>query len=254
MMANAEAVALREVASEFVFLGVDNSEIAYFAADLSHLEEPNKAPLPSETTFEDLRNIAGNMDRHQAGLLAYARALFYWHRNNQFCGKCGQPTQSQKGGHERACSNPDCGRIHWPRTDPAVIMLITRDEGGTEYGLFGRNKRFRGRGLRYSTLAGFVEPGETLEDAVAREVMEETNIKITDVRYHGSQPWPFPASLMLGYRGRALTNEIKFDPNELMDAQWFSKHQVRQMGEDGGILPPSGLSISRWLIDTWLNE
>lgn len=254
MLANAEALALHDSASEAVFLGVDDKELAYFAVDLSHLEEPDQTHFPDQASFEDLRSIAGDMDRHQAGLLAYARALFYWHRNHQFCGKCGNPTRSQKGGHERACVNPDCGRVHWPRTDPAVIMLITRGEGADEVGLFGRNKRFQGRGLRYSTLAGFVEPGETLEDAVAREVLEEANIQTTDIRYQGSQPWPFPASLMLGYRGRATTEEITFDPDELMDAQWFTKDRIREMAAEGDILPPSGVSISRWLIDTWLNE
>lgn len=253
MLANAQGAALRESASDIVFLGIDN-ESSYFAADLSHMEEPGQAPLPERGGFEDLRNLAGDMDRTEAGILAYARALLYWHRNHQFCGKCGAPTKSGKAGHERRCTNTDCARVHFPRTDPAVIMLATQGEGADEVGLFGRNKRFSGRGLRYSTLAGFVEPGESLEDAVAREVQEETGVEVTDVLYQASQPWPFPASLMLGYRARATSSDITIQEDELTDAQWFTKAQVREMAAEGGVLPPSGLSISRWLIDSWLNE
>lgn len=253
MLPHTDSARVREQASVIVFLGAANGQY-YFAADLSHLEEPEHNDLlPGQGGFEDLRGLAGDMDRTEAGLLAYARALMYWHRNHLFCSKCGSPAESGKGGHERHCTNPNCGRTTFPRTDPAVIMLVSRGEGDDETVLLGRNIRFQGRGLRYSTLAGFVEPGESLEDAVIREVKEETDIDVTNVRYQGSQPWPFPASLMLGYRARATSETIKIQEDELMDAQWFTKAQVLEMAAEGGILPPSGLSISRWLIDGWLN-
>lgn len=253
MLPHTDSAAIVDEASVIVFLGTANGQY-YFAADVSHLEEPAHAELlPEIGGFEDLRGLVGEMDRTEAGLLAYARALMYWHRNHLFCSKCGSPADSGKGGHERHCTNPDCGRTTFPRTDPAVIMLVTKGEGDDEVALLGRNIRFQNRGLRYSTLAGFVEPGESLEDAVVREVKEESDIDVTDVRYQGSQPWPFPASLMLGYRARATSETIKIQEDELMDAQWFTKEQVQGMADEGGILPPSGASISRWLIDSWLN-
>jgi len=245
-----EAADLLELAAEIAFLGEINGE-TYFAPDLSHVDEP-MSPLPDQASFEDLRFHATYMNPDEAGLLAYARGLMYWHRTHQFCGACGSPTESREAGHTRVCTNDECGRSHFPRTDPAVIMLITREENGGEVCLLGHNARFKG--LRYSTLAGFVEPGETLEDAVAREVFEETGVRITDVRYQASQPWPFPASLMLGFRGRATNAEINVDNDELVDAQWFTPDQVREMAAGGETLPPAGLSISRWLIDTWLEE
>jgi NAD+ diphosphatase len=152
-----------------------------------------------------------------------------------------------KGGHERTCSNEACGRSHFPRTDPAVIMLVTHPT--EDKALFGRNKRFQG--IRFSTLAGFVEPGESLEQAVAREVKEETGIRVHQATYQASQPWPFPASIMLGFRAVALNTDIQCEDDELIEAQWFTRDEVRAMDDT---LPPSRYSISRWLIDTWLSE
>ncbi len=253
LMADAEATALHSQSGETVFLGVDG-DVAYFATDLSHLEEPaNHVPLPENTSFEDLRRLAGDLEHGTATMLAYARALAYWHRTHQFCGMCGAPTESRKAGHERKCTNPDCGKTHFPRTDPAVIMLVTLGNGKNQRALLAQNKRFPS-GIRYSTLAGFVEPAETLEQAVAREVFEETGIRVSDVQYQASQPWPFPANLMLGFRASAENEDIVIQEDEIADARWFSRDEVLDMAAQDGVLPPSQISISRWLIDTWLDE
>jgi NAD+ diphosphatase len=199
------------------------------------------------------------MDRRQGAMLAYARGLIHWHRRHRFCGRCGSPTQSRHGGHMRLCTNAECGREHFPRTDPAVIMLVTRPgldggpDGGPDGGavLMGRQKSWT-EGM-YSTLAGFVDPGESLEEAVAREVHEEAGIAVADVTYMASQPWPFPSSLMLGFRARATSMEIHINRDELDDARWFTRDQIARFGEAGLSLPRQ-VSIARWLIDQWLAE
>lgn len=256
MLPGAESGGLHEHAGEMVYLGNDG-ETAYFVADLSEMEEPHAeaphADWPADAAFEDLRRVAPAIEHSMASLLAYARALAYWHRTHRFCGTCGAPTESRQGGHERHCTNAECGKTTYPRTDPAVIMLVTLGEGPDARALLAHNKRFPS-GLRYSTVAGFVEPGETLEAAVAREVKEETDIDVADVTYQASQPWPFPASIMLGFRARAVSTDIHLADGELVDAQWFTRDEVHVMGEEKDMLPPSKFSISRWLIDTWLDE
>jgi len=186
-------------------------------------------------------------------LLAQTRGFAFWHRNHRFCGACGSPTDSRQGGHVRACANPDCGKQHFPRTDPAVIMLITRPGPDGGACLLGRQAVWP-RGM-VSTLAGFVEPGETLEQAVAREVEEESGIVVdlASVSYRASQPWPFPSSLMLGYRATAVTTEIDESIEELEEARWFTRGQLPQIEEMGYRLPRVD-SIARWLIEEWLAE
>jgi len=232
-----------------VFLGRKNNTI-FCAADLNHLIDPHSIHLPKGSSFEDLRHLATSIDPIEAGYLAYARAIIHWHQAHQYCGACGTATKSSRGGHERVCLNIQCGKSHFPRTDPAVIMLVTHPTD--EKCLLGHNKKFRG--LLYSTIAGFVEPGEMLEQAVAREVFEETNINVVDVTYKASQPWPFPASIMVGFRARAITTKIVCYDKELTDAKWFSRPQVLEMAKSPEMLPPAHLSISRWLIDSWLSE
>ncbi len=253
LLVGRDAIRFDRVAAVRVFLGLHGG-VPYFAADVSDLDEPVSAgglEFPAGATFEDLRSLATAMDGASAGALAYARAVCHWHRTHRFCGACGAPTESRDGGHERACTDSSCGRRHFPRTDPAVIMLVIHPDG--RRCLLGRNRRFRG--LTYSTLAGFVEPGERLEDAVVREVFEETSVRVTDVEYLASQPWPFPASLMLGFRARATTTEVCCDEDDdVVEARWFTRDEVRELARTPGTLPSEGLSISRWLIDGFVGE
>lgn len=245
-----KASRILEVASDVVLLGVDG-RVTYFAADLSDFEIEEIAWAAVKASFIDLRQAGPLMRRDEAALMAYARGMMYWHRNHRFCGACGTPTENHHGGHMRVCMRPECGRQHFPRTDPAVIMLVTRAGRGGDACLLGRQAQWPD-GM-YSTLAGFVEPGETLEEAVAREVGEETGIEVADVTYLNSQPWPFPSSLMLGFRARALTTRIRIAPDELADARWFGRDDLRRMEERGMRLPRAD-SIARWLVEEWLAE
>jgi NAD+ diphosphatase len=253
-----EGRALMAEADALVILGV-HQETAYVAADISTLDETEVSARGGENVFEDLRRVGALMAGDQGALLAYARGMVHWHQRHRFCGVCGEPTESRDGGHVRICSNEDDAHMHFPRTDPAVIMLIAHDdpEGRGPACLLGRQKKWVD-GM-FSTLAGFVEPGETLEEAVAREVFEESAIRITDVRYQASQPWPFPSSLMLGFRAKAITTEINVDPRELEDARWFTPDELKAFGEWGDEPPrknrmPRKDSISRRLIDDWLED
>ena len=229
-----------------VFLG-ESDGAAYFALDLSAVEEPDLPPVVKTSgRFVDLRAVGPVIDRQQGAMLAYARGLMLWHARHRFCGVCGAPMASIAGGHVRKCMNPDCGTEHFPRTDPAVIMLVTDGERC----LLGRQKQWPQR--MYSTLAGFVEPGESLEDAVAREVHEETGIAVADINYHSSQPWPFPASIMLGFTARAASIALRIDPDELEDAAWFTKDFLRQPHDPEVFRLPRPDSIARRLIEDWL--
>jgi NAD+ diphosphatase len=241
---------------EFVFLGVLD-ERAHFALDVSAVETPLdtlRSPAlaaagiaEAGVRFADLRQLAGRLERQEGALLAFARAMLFWHSRHRFCGLCGNPTRSEEAGHMRRCSDPGCHTMHFPRTDPAVIMLVTHGERA----LLGRNKNFPVPGM-YSTLAGFVEPGESLEDAVAREVREETAIEVAAVHYHSSQPWPFPANIMLGFYAEATTTEIAVDYGELEDARWFERGWLASHADDETFRLPRLDSIARRMIEDWL--
>jgi NAD+ diphosphatase len=243
-----------------VFLGLIDDR-AHFALDLSAHDAPlDRLRSPalaaagivgdgaSETglRFGDLRRFGARLSRHEAALLALARAMTFWHSRHRFCGVCGAPTRSEESGHVRRCTAPGCATLHFPRTDPAVIMLVTDGDRA----LLGRNKNFV-PGM-YSTLAGFVEPGESLEDAVAREVREETAIDVGAVHYHSSQPWPFPANIMLGFHAEAASTAISVDYSELEDARWFERGWLLSHQDDDAFRLPRPDSIARRLIEDWL--
>lgn len=243
----------------WVFLGLDGA-VPVFAADLSALDEAHAlitAWAPDES-FVDLRRVGGAASMDDAALMAYARGMLTWHRRQQYCGSCGGPTRSGQGGHVRICTSPECGAHIFPRTDPAVIMLVERPATAGEPArcLLARHARSP-RGA-HSTLAGFVEPGESLEEAVAREVMEETGVRVGAVSYRGSQPWPFPSSLMIGFRARADSVRIEVDPEELAEAHWFTAADLARFGEwddDGAEYRlPRRDSIARALVNDWLGE
>jgi NAD+ diphosphatase len=255
----AEAVVLRrselngllELAGETIFLGL-REEVAYLAIDFSHLEEPQIGPLTAgRGSFQDLRAVGPIMRREDGALLAYARGLAHWHARHGFCGVCGTATVSEKGGHQRRCGNAACNAVHFPRTDPAVIMLV---HDGADRCLLGRQPTWP-PGM-HSTLAGFVEPGESLEEAVAREIWEEVGLKLSveDVQYHSSQPWPFPSSIMLGFHVRADYGPLDLGPDELESAQWYSRAELLNSPEDETFKLPRRDSIARRLIMDWLEE
>jgi NAD+ diphosphatase len=227
----------------WAFLGM-KGEVPVFTVDLSGVEDPLPLLPPEFGAFTDLRAVAGLLDNAEASVLAHARGLMHWRSRHQFCGVCGAACEPASAGHVLICTS--CKTHHFPRTDPAVIMLITRGDQA----LLGHSKRFPNSTM-YSTLAGFVEPGESLEEAVAREVFEEAGIRVGHVSYHSSQPWPFPASIMLGFYGEALTEDITIDTKELMDVRWFSREVMRDSAAHGFSLPRAD-SIARRLIEDWI--
>ena len=227
----------------WAFLGMQGPQ-PVFAIDISPEDDPLPL-LPEEMgQFTDLRQVAGLLPPEEASVLAHARGLMHWRTKHRFCGVCGAACTPRSAGHSTQCTG--CRALHFPRTDPAVIMLVHNGDRC----LLGHSKRFPNSTM-YSTLAGFVEPGETLEEAVAREVLEESGVRVDAVQYHSSQPWPFPASIMLGFYARALTEAITIDPEELTDARWFSRDDLRRHRDLGFQLPRAD-SIARRLIEDWL--
>lgn len=227
--------------TELVLLGLFRGR-ACFAVDIDGEAPP--AGLPEGATFEDLRLAGGELPADEAGLLAYARAMVHWRRRHRHCGRCGSRTESASAGHVMKCTNPDCREEHFPRLDPAIIVLVTDGERA----LLGRQAAWPAG--RYSTIAGFVEPGESLEDAVAREVLEETGVAVLDAAYHSSQPWPFPSSLMIGFTATAAPDAVPRADEELEDARWFTRDEIAS-GFPG--LPPPQ-SVSFRLIEDWYDS
>jgi len=246
-----------------IFLGRDG-ETRLFAADISAWTPEDQDMLsvgnfvdqslqahplaPEGAAFAELRQVMSRLSARDAELIATAKAIYEWHRTHRFCSKCGSESRMDMGGWERACVA--CGGKHFPRTDPVVIMLITR---GNQV-LMGRS-HFWPEGM-YSLLAGFVEPGETIEAAVRREVYEESGIRVGQVDYLSSQPWPFPNSLMFGCHGAALNSDITIDPNELEDAFWVSREEIMLAfsGEHPKIKPARKGSIAHFLLQRWLAD
>ena len=225
--------------SELILLGRSATR-SIFAYEFAGADAP---PVPPGTRFEDLRTVAALLPAEDAGLLSYARAMIYWRQQHRFCGVCGSKTQAVRGGHVRACTNPVCRHEVFPRIDPAIIVLISDGERA----LLGRQASWPAG--RYSTIAGFVEPGESLEDAVTREVFEETGVHVDSIEYHSSQPWPFPSSLMLGFTAHAVSTDVHLRDNELEDARWFTRAELAA----GHPKIPPNFSISFRLIEDWFN-
>lgn len=209
---------------------------------LISLPPEHAAAPPAGMRFEELRPLSALLPADEAGLLAYARALAVWRSRTRHCGLCGAPTMPIRAGHCLTCSNHACAEEFFPRLDPAIIVLVSDGERA----LLGRQASWPPR--RYSTIAGFVEQGESLEDAVAREVEEETGVRIVSARYDSSQPWPFPSSLMLGFRAHAAAGSVVRVSGELEDARWFTRAQLAS----GEALAPPSHSISWRLISGWL--
>ena len=236
--------------SQPIFLGVGQDETAYFAVDLGEqpMEEDALNALGlnrKQARFIHLRSFDGSLSADERALLFYARALANWRSEQKFCNRCGSPTYPEEGGHVMACSNESCAVKHFPRSDPATITLV---HDGNNC-LLGRQPSWP-EGV-YSTLAGFVEAGESVEDSVRREVREESGIVVGDVRYFGSQPWPFPRSLMLGCFAQAVTREIVRGP-ELADVRWFDLTETREVLKLLSTRFPHLDTIARRLIRSWL--
>ncbi len=247
---------IKKFVSEIVFLGLDAGK-AIFACDISQINENDLKTFTEDSEFADLRHVGQLLSAEEASRLAYARGILHWHKNYLFCSKCGSKSTSKNGGHMRLCSNKMCQKETFPRTDPAVIMLVEhRSAEGVRRCLLGQHAKSPKE--TFSTLAGFVDPGETLEEAVRREVFEEAGIVVGDVLYQGSQPWPFPASIMLGFRAQAKSEEINVDPDELTEARWFTAKELETAGEWGDKNPGLKISrkdsIARYLIDSWISE
>ncbi|KIC45306.1 NUDIX hydrolase [Ruegeria sp. ANG-S4] len=247
-----------------VFLGNNDASAPLFAMDISGWQaegldlsgvgdfvdrtEQQHPDLPDGHVFAELRRIMTRLSPRDAELAATAKAVIAWHDTHRFCARCGAPSEISQGGWQRSC--PACGAHHFPRTDPVVIMLITHGNSV----LMGRSPGWP-EGM-YSLLAGFVEPGETLEAAVRREVMEEAGVPVGEVQYLASQPWPFPASLMMGCAGRALSRDIKIDPVEIEDAMWVTRTEMMQAfsGEHPNLLPARKGAIAHFLLHHWLAD
>ena len=230
-----------------LFLGLWK-ETAVFALDLEDGADPSQGVLEGMGKFEDLRGLALRLPATDAGIIATAKAMFEWRRKHRHCANCGQPSQVAEAGWKRVC--PVCSTEHFPRTDPVVIMLAVKGEKC----LLGRQPRFP-KGM-FSALAGFLEPGESIEEACARELMEEAQLRATSVRYHSTQPWPYPSSLMIGLIAEVENDDAVADLTELDEVRWFTREETRALltGDLKGFFCPPAMAIAHQLIKSWAFE
>jgi NAD+ diphosphatase len=227
-------------------LGTDRKR-TYFAVSITDRQRDRVLETYPEAGFTDLRRASMDMDAKHAGILAYAKALHYWQHRHLFCGVCGNPNRLLSAGHRLVCSNEECGRETFPRIDPAIIVLVTHGDSC----LLGRSPNWPPK--RFSTLAGFVEPGESLEDAVAREVFEEASVRLGEIRYVSSQPWPFPASSMCGFYAEADSRECQVS-DELEEVRWFNPEELVAAVKDGSVILSPPVSIAFRLLADWFRK
>ncbi len=241
------AVELAGGDERLLFMGVDEALRAVFALDIEGAADPAEGVLHGRGRFGALRELAAVLPADDCGMAASAKAVFEWRRRHRFCSACGQPTYVAEAGWKRLC--PSCKVEHFPRTDPVVIMLPVRDGQC----LLGRQSAWPPG--RYSALAGFMEPGESIEEACAREIREESGLTTLAVRYHSSQPWPWPSNLMIGLIAEVAPGEAQADQSELEAVRWLAREDVAKLLTEGGdiTLPPS-MAIARQLIAFWANE
>jgi NAD+ diphosphatase len=237
-----------ELLHSAIFLAEEPDGSSFFALDLTDAPEQLRLQLICGRELRDIKPLATRLPAREAALLAYARAITYWHQTHRFCGRCGEATRSEQAGHLRVCTRSTCARQHFPRTDPAVIMLITCGERA----LLARHPQ--APPTSFATLAGFVEPGESLEAAVAREAYEETGLYLHRVWYHSSQPWPFPGSIMLGFMAEAASEKLRLDPMEVAEARWLTREELRRQVSAGELALPSKVSIAYRLVEDWLTQ
>jgi NAD+ diphosphatase len=235
-----------------IFLGVQSNGRSLFAADVRDAAEEGEALKilrlnSDQARFIQLRAYNGSLAPGDRALLFYSRSMIHWHQEQRFCGRCGAPTQVEEGGHVMGCTNPECAAKHFPRTDPATIMLVHDGEKC----LLGRQASWPA-GV-YSTLAGFVESGETLEEAVFREVKEESGVEVKNIGYFGSQPWPFPQSLMLGFFAEAINKELSCG-SELEDVRWFTVSEASELLVKLSTRFPHLDTIAKRLIRHWVEH
>jgi NAD+ diphosphatase len=234
-------------AERLLFLGLWN-DIAVFAVDLEGSADPADGPLEGLGRFEDLRAIALTLPPPDAAILATAKSMFEWRRKHRFCAACGQISNAVDGGWKRVC--PACAAQHFPRTDPVVIMLAVKGERC----LLGRQAAWPK--LMFSALAGFLEPGESIEEACARELFEEAALRVTAVRYHSTQPWPYPSSLMIGLIAQVDNDDAVADQVEIDEVRWFTREEARALisGKLADARAPGALAIAHQLIKAWSEE
>jgi len=233
-----------------VFLGIGDDGVACFA---TLIDKATQRKLEVQNVgFVDARSAAAQLEDGRAAIVAQARSLLNWHSQNPFCTRCGSRTSPQMAGSQRACTDTDCGVVIFPRIDPVVIMLVVSADG--EHCLLGRNPGYPGRLV--SALAGYMEPGESIEEAVRRELLEEAGVSVKAVRYFTSQPWPFPATLMIGCFAMAEDLELDVNLQELEWAQWFSKKEVKALfaDQDQEFSAPRSIAIAHHLIKHWLKH
>ena len=232
-----------------VLLGLEDG-VPDFAVDLSELESDDALQRAGADGMADIRTLFAGLPAAQSAAWAYARGLLYWHRYQRYCGRCGSAARARNAGQMRVCTNDACGTLLFPRIEPAVITLVETTTSPRRC-LMARHRASKIGG--YSLLAGFMEVGESLEDAVRREIGEEAGVALSSVGYVGSQPWPFPAGLMVGFRATAAEQPVSVDGNEILEARWFTRDELRQYGEATNRLGRVD-SIDRIMLSEWLAE